>query len=488
MHLWRIALLLTTMATFSSAGIQAFLSAVYGKTKPRPVFSVSVTGGGVQALQWLFSTPGSSRCLMEGQVPYSRSSLEGYLGGVGSTSVSAETASHMSAVARTRAAQTLLAESGGNLASLAECNVFGVACTAALASTSQKKGTHRCHVAVSEMQQTRIFSLTLEKGRRTREAEDSLCSRLILDALEAAVEGDSSLRFCSEELASGEVVERSVAAGATGAEAALERVRDGRAGHALFVPRRVAESGGSDGDISSPLDAQFACMEDVQLPRGTLVFPGSFNPLHAGHVELVVAALKSQQRASPSAAEDETSAHVPVVFEIAAVNVDKPPLGRDEMVSRLQGLVRSPLLAAAGIHNFGVSFTSAPLFVRKSSLFPLCTFVIGADTMARLVTPKYYSPPAIATGAATATPADQAVQASHAMIAALATIAERKCSFVVGGRVQQGKDKDPSKFDTLHDILRGNTALPPSITNMFIGIEESEFRADISSSEIRGKG
>jgi len=137
MRLWR-ALLLTTMATFSSAGIQAFLSAVYGKTKPRPVFSVSVTGGGVQALQWLFSTPGSSRCLMEGQVPYARSSLEGYLGGVGSTSVSAETASHMSAVARTRAAQTLLAESGGNLASLAECNVFGVACTAALASMQKK--------------------------------------------------------------------------------------------------------------------------------------------------------------------------------------------------------------------------------------------------------------------------------------------------------------------------------------------------------------
>ena len=202
----------------------------------------------------------------------------------------------------------------------------------------------------------------------------------------------------------------------------------------------------------------------------------------------MVAALKSQQRAPPHATEDETSAHVPVVFEIAAVNVDKPPLGRDEMVSRLHGLVHSPLLAAAGISNFGVSFTSAPLFVRKSSLFPLCTFVIGADTMARLVTPKYYSPPATTTGAATVTPAEQAEQASHAMIAALATIAERKCSFVVGGRVQQGKDKDPSKFDTLRDILLGNTALPPSITNMFIGIEESEFRADISSSEIRGKG
>jgi hypothetical protein len=228
-------------------------------------------------------------------------------------------------------------------------------------------------------------------------------------------------------------------------------------------------------------------MEDVQLPRGTLIFPGSFNPLHAGHVELVLAALKSLRTASASskpAAEhlnEGTAAHVPVVFEIAAVNVDKPPLGRDEMVSRLQTLVRSPLLAAAGITNFGVSFTSAPLFVRKSSLFPLCTFVIGADTMARLVTPKYYAP---------ATEAATAAEASHSMIAALATIAERKCSFVVGGRVQQGKDKDPTKFDTLHDILRGSGAgaLPTSITNMFIGIEERDFRADISSSEIRGKG
>jgi len=508
----------------SGSSISAFLSQLYGRSS-RSVFSVSVTGGGVQALQWIFSTPGASRCVQDGSVPYSRSSMDCYLGPSAPTPpisyASAEAAALMSNAARNKALQSLLADSG-DLGAMVDSRIFGVACTAALVSTTPKKGPHRCHVAVTGSRQTRIYSLTLEKGLRSREGEDEVCSRLILDAIAAASDeasdsdSDSAsascpeLRFCGEALSANEKVESSVVnrvpAGSDLCLSMLERVRTGAVGQAIFVPRNTPP-----GDLQA-LDACAVVEQDLQLPPGTLVFPGSFNPLHAAHVELLQVAIKRQQAkrrslAGRDGAGDEAGQLVqcPVVFEIAAVNVDKPPLGQEDLASRVLGILHSPLLTAAGIRNFGVSITSEPLFVRKSRLFRGCTFVIGADTMARLVNPKYYylrppSQPASAmspeeseasASAVTATSPSTSTlttSASHAMVAALATIAERGCDFIVGGREQQQVVPEGAarRFDTLGDILRENRALLPDVVSgIFDGIDEDEFRRDMSSSDIR---
>src|SRR5262249_56282193 len=70
----------------------------------------------------------------------------------------------------------------------------------------------------------------------------------------------------------------------------------------------------------------------------------------------------------------------PLAFEISVTNVDKPPLAGATVRHRLaQFAWRSP-----------VELTRAPTFLDKSRLFPSTTFVIGADTAARLVAPKYY--------------------------------------------------------------------------------------------------
>jgi hypothetical protein len=45
-----------------------------------------------------------------------------------------------------------------------------------------------------------------------------------------------------------------------------------------------------------------------------------------------------------------------------------------------------------------VVVTSAPLFVNKAALFPRSLFVVGADTAARLVLPKYYGDSEIGAG------------------------------------------------------------------------------------------
>src|SRR5688572_28181013 len=58
---------------------------------------------------------------------------------------------------------------------------------------------------------------------------------------------------------------------------------------------------------------------------GRLLLPGSFNPLHAGHVELALAA-----------AEVAGLPESEVAFELSVVNVDKPPLTVFEVERRVQ--------------------------------------------------------------------------------------------------------------------------------------------------------
>lgn len=102
------------------------------KLEKRSVFSVFVTGGGVQLISWLFTVPGSSRCVMNAGVPYSRFALEAFQG-KGSQSCSAETARQMSLASYRDAAKCLLMESS-DFNCFRDCNIFGVGCTAALIS------------------------------------------------------------------------------------------------------------------------------------------------------------------------------------------------------------------------------------------------------------------------------------------------------------------------------------------------------------------
>ncbi len=164
------------------------------------------------------------------------------------------------------------------------------------------------------------------------------------------------------------------------------------------------------------------------------VLPGSFSPLHRGHERLAEVAseiLGSQ-----------------VVFEISAANVDKPPLEEQEVRRRLEQFR----------DRWPVVLTRAPTFPEKAALFPGCTFVIGWDTAVRLVHPRYYGGEEVA------------------MLGALAEIRSVGSRFLVAGRVQEGV------YHTLADV-----SVPPEYADLFDTIPESRYRADISSTELRGR-
>jgi len=181
--------------------------------------------------------------------------------------------------------------------------------------------------------------------------------------------------------------------------------------------------------VTAHPDGRLAADESVT----GLLYPGSFNPLHDGHRALAAAA--------------STIAAVPVTYELAVLNVDKPPLDLDELRRRIAPFRREP---------WPLALTTAPTFVEKARLFPGVTFVIGWDTAVRLVHARYYS------------------DSEHAMLDALAEMGALGCHFLVAGRVVDGR------FRRL-----GEAEIPPRFVDLFTEIPESRFRVDMSSTELR---
>ena len=97
------------------------------------------------------------------------------------------------------------------------------------------------------------------------------------------------------------------------------------------------------------------------------------------------------------------------------------------------------------------------------------TFVIGADTMVRLIDPKYYG------------------DDRDSMLDALADMRDLGAHFIVGGRVEQGVARNEigaggRKFTNGQEEVG---SLPPEARGMFTLLGEDEFRSDVSSTEIR---
>lgn len=457
----------------------AFLSRVY-TASPRNVFSLAVTGGGTAIIADLFAVPGASNSLMNACVPYSRASLSEFLGSTEKQGCSKETAALMAKAAFQQTVTQLLIDSNGQFDILAEANVFGVGSTAALVSNRPRRGLHRCHVATYSSGRVLTWEVFFRKGLRTRREEDYACSRLIMDALAATCHTPSPslahpyLSPESRRDGEGEGEEDEDNPGVTVETVTTEetffvdtvfpKLLSAQTGMLLFVRQSEPDQHSCDREErvrrGEEACAGFTVLEDVSLPLGTFVYPGSFNPLHAGHIALVAAAMQLRIRG-----EEEGRS---VVFEISALNADKPPLSQEEILRRVRQFARgTPMdlaLRAAGLTNVAVCVTSRPYFEGKAALFRGCQFVVGADTLARLFLPKYYD------------------GSRDNMVASVSHITQGlDCTFVVGGRRDSS---EPSGFCDLASILQ-SVELPQCVQRRLFGLTHDQFRMDISSTDIR---
>lgn len=166
------------------------------------------------------------------------------------------------------------------------------------------------------------------------------------------------------------------------------------------------------------------------------IFPGSFNPLHRGHLKLRETAQRILSQ--------------PVLFELSVTNVAKPDLEHRELRQRLKQFSDS-----------SIAITRAARFADKARLFRHCCFVVGFDTAERILSPTFYD------------------NSDTQMAAALTDIREQGCRFLVGGRIDATAPTE--RFQQLTDLN-----VPPQFMNMFDRIPEAEFREDISSTVLRG--
>lgn len=172
----------------------------------------------------------------------------------------------------------------------------------------------------------------------------------------------------------------------------------------------------------------------------SLILPGSFNPVHQGHLNLL------------KTAGEKTGLRG--IFELSAANVDKPDIEEGEILRRV-----------SAIRNVPVALTRLPRFVQKAQLFPNSVFVLGCDTAERLI--RYAQP------------------------GEWDRFQSLEIKFLIAGRVFQSLEQNtalvprsaenrPCRFQTLEKLT-----LPAGFESLFEPVPELEFREDISSTELR---
>ena len=375
-----------------------------------PKVVLNIAGGGTEVFPWLLTRGGGSATLLAGRIPYDPADFHAILGVNPGRLVDARAARGL-AMAAFRQALRLRPDLGVD-------GVLGLGATSKLTrATPERDGrTHEVHVALQTGSRTLARSITLPPGS-DRVSQERINALIILNLLAEA----NSLPALP--LAAG---------GWTVPEASI---RDIAADSAMTGALGIADLlGGRIPWLAHPLDGRAT----GSPPTPTLILPGSFRPLHAGHLRM--AELASEL------------VGVPCAFELSLFHPEKPPLDYLSIADRV-GRFR-------GVGGW-ILLTDAPTYRDKARLFPGATFVVGHDTAIRLLDPRWYG------GVAT----------RDAMLDELEALGTR---FLVFGRVDGSgrfRDLDNDTFDNqrVDDFLARTTQV----------VAETQFRSDLSSTWLR---
>ena len=342
------------------------------------------SGGGTNAISSLLKVPGASNTILESHIPYSKESMNEFLNSKPDHYCSLDTCLSMAANAYKKSTKIDRQSKSKHL--------LGIAITANLATTYKKKGDHKFFIVVQSHDYTKYLECYLEKDIRTREMEEELITGCVINLLSESCGLKCDLPEISEQIKIHQI----------DAEKSWKKLFNSQVGYISNIKN---------------------------TPE--LIFPGSFNPLHEGHIKM------------KELAEKKTGMHT--TFEICAKNADKPPLTFYEIKRTIDQFQ----------NDESWMLTSAGRFSEKAEMFPNSVFIIGADTLLRVFDEKFYK--------------------SHKdMMDHIQRFNDHNINFLVFGR------KVNQRFISLDKIK-----IPEIISARCTGFEETIFRDDISSTELR---
>lgn len=343
-----------------------------------------ITGGGASLVSQLLEVPGASNTVLEATVPYAEKSLAQLLGKAPEQAVATATARAL-AMAAYKQANALAA--GQN---------FGFGASASLVTNREKKGQTRAHWAIQAAAFTHSFSLLLD-AQHSRQEQEAHLTNAFWQSISWALLNSSEPDSSTDVLAELSIEKQSHTA-------------QNQWQPLLQAPPHTWCSGDHD---------------------GKLLLPGSFNPIHQGHKDMLTIA--------------ESISGLTGAFELTLRNADKPDIDFLSTAERLEK-----------IKTHDVWLTNLSNFSAKAAAFPGTTFALGTDTLARIGELRFYAH-------------DEKLREQ-----ALQALADLKTKFLVFGRV------DGENFITLEDL-----DLPPTLAQLCQGVGASQYRNDTASSAIR---
>ena len=375
-----------------------------------PKVVLHVAGGGTEIFPWLLARGGGSSTLLSGRIPYDRADFIALLGADPGRLVDARAARGL-AMAGYRHGVRLRPDLGAN-------GVVGIGATSKLSrGVDDREGrTHEIHLALQASDQTLTRSITLPPGGNRLEQE-RINAHAILN-LVAEARGLAGLPVPLNQRPTTEAMADASTCGHPDLPALLSGRR----------PWLALRTGSSEAEPISDSD---------QSPT-RLILPGSFRPLHAGHLRMA-----------------EIAAEVvgePCAFELSLFHPEKPPLDYLSIADRTARF--------AGVPGW-LLLTDAPTYLDKARLFPSSTFVVGYDTAVRIVEPRWYG----------------GVTGRDAMLDELEALGSR---FLVFGRVDAS-----GQFRDLGTEAFEEPRVARFVAQRTQVVAEDRFRLDLSSTLVR---
>ncbi len=375
-----------------------------------------IAGGGSEVLPMLLARGGGSATVLGARILYAPDDFREALGCDPGRFVDARAAKWL-AMAAFRHALTIRGD-------LAPEQVFGIGSTSKLATGEGERDgrSHEIHAAVQAATGTYLWSIPLPGGQ-DRAWEERINALLLLNLFALGKLLGESVALEHEGR---QILPESDHFRYAQGEDAMADLMVGRRGWIAF-----------DGPATEFSGESWFTRESHDPPR--LLLPGSFRPLHEGHVAMAEAA--------------SSLTGLPCGYELTLFHPEKPPLDFFAIRSRLHHFER---------RDCRLYLTNAPTYVQKARLFPGCTFAVGHDTALRIVDPRFYGGTA----------------ARDAVLAEMEALGTR---FLVFGRIDgtgHFRDFSPEEFEHPVSGFLGRVATP---------VPGHVFRKDISSTDIRAR-